>query len=85
MMLVHATFQVSAIDPKWLVELAPRYFRQADAHKLSRRKRGTCKSAPRAPGCPSPEHAHALWSGDGLHITPRPLNNEGLPLCSDLI
>lgn len=28
-----------AIDPKWLVELAPRFFKQADAHKLSRRKR----------------------------------------------
>lgn len=37
--------QVTAIDPKWLVELAPRYFRQADAHKLSRRKRGTNPSA----------------------------------------
>ena len=38
--LLRAPLQVSAIDPKWLVELAPRYFRQADAHKLSRRKRG---------------------------------------------
>lgn len=28
-----------AIDPKWLVELAPRFFKQADAYKLSRRKR----------------------------------------------
>ena len=28
-----------AIDPKWLVELAPRFFKSADAHKLSRRKR----------------------------------------------
>ena len=31
--------QVCAIDPKWLVELAPRFFKSADAHKLSRRKR----------------------------------------------
>lgn len=31
--------EVMAIDPKWLVELAPRFFKQADAHKLSRRKR----------------------------------------------
>lgn len=28
-----------AIDPKWLVELAPRFFKPADAHRLSRRKR----------------------------------------------
>ena len=27
------------IDPKWLVEMAPRFFRAADPHKLSRRKR----------------------------------------------
>ena len=27
-----------AIDPKWLVELAPRFFKGADANKLSRRK-----------------------------------------------
>jgi hypothetical protein len=32
-------FQVAEIDPKWLVELAPRFFRAADPHKLSRRKR----------------------------------------------
>ena len=32
--------QVCAIEPKWLVELAPRFFKAADAHKLSRRKRG---------------------------------------------
>lgn len=31
--------EVTAIDPKWLVELAPRFFKQADPHKLSRRKR----------------------------------------------
>ncbi len=31
--------QVCAIDPKWLVELAPRYFRSADPTKLSRRKK----------------------------------------------
>ena len=31
--------QVCAIDPKWLVELAPRFFKNADPHKLSRRKR----------------------------------------------
>lgn len=31
--------EVMAIDPKWLVELAPRFFRPADQHKLSRRKR----------------------------------------------
>ena len=28
-----------AIDPKWLVELAPRFFKQADARVLSKRKR----------------------------------------------
>lgn len=27
------------IDPKWLVEMAPRFFKAADPHKLSRRKR----------------------------------------------
>mmetsp|Transcript_12824 Transcript_12824/g.38739 ORF Transcript_12824/g.38739 Transcript_12824/m.38739 type:complete len:1220 (-) Transcript_12824:544-4203(-) len=32
--------EVSAIEPKWLVELAPRFFKAADAHKLSKRKRG---------------------------------------------
>ncbi|KAK2080151.1 hypothetical protein QBZ16_000004 [Prototheca wickerhamii] len=31
--------EVTHIDPKWLVELAPRFFKAADAHKLSRRKR----------------------------------------------
>lgn len=31
--------EVMAIDPKWLVELAPRFFRPADQYKLSRRKR----------------------------------------------
>lgn len=31
--------QVMAIDPKWLVELAPRFFRGADPTKLSRRKK----------------------------------------------
>ncbi|KAK9841672.1 hypothetical protein WJX74_009878 [Apatococcus lobatus] len=31
--------EVCAIDPKWLVELAPRFFKAADPHKLSRRKR----------------------------------------------
>eukprot|EP00891_Asterochloris_glomerata_P002796 jgi/Astpho2/2796/Aster-00965 len=31
--------EVCAIDPKWLVELAPRFFRAADTQKLSRRKR----------------------------------------------
>ena len=31
--------QVCAIDPKWLVELAPRFFKAADPHKLSRRKK----------------------------------------------
>ena len=30
---------MSAIEPKWLVELAPRFFKAADAHKLSKRKR----------------------------------------------
>jgi len=29
---------VLAIKPEWLVELAPRFFRQADSSKLSRRK-----------------------------------------------
>ena len=37
--LIHCR-QVCAIEPKWLVELAPRFFKAADAHKLSRRKRG---------------------------------------------
>ena len=31
--------EVMAIDPKWLVELAPRFFKAADLHKLSKRKR----------------------------------------------
>uniref|UniRef100_A0A7R9YV67 RNA helicase n=1 Tax=Chlamydomonas euryale TaxID=1486919 RepID=A0A7R9YV67_9CHLO len=31
--------EVMAIDPKWLVELAPRFFKPADAHRMSRRKR----------------------------------------------
>ncbi|KAL4424788.1 hypothetical protein ABPG77_000828 [Micractinium sp. CCAP 211/92] len=31
--------EVCEIDPKWLVEMAPRFFRAADPHKLSRRKR----------------------------------------------
>lgn len=30
--------EVMQIDAKWLVELAPRYFKEADATKLSRRK-----------------------------------------------
>lgn len=31
--------EVTVVDPKWLVELAPRFFKAADPHKLSRRKR----------------------------------------------
>jgi len=31
--------EVLVIDPKWLVELAPRFFKPADANKLSRRKK----------------------------------------------
>lgn len=31
--------EVMVIDPKWLVQLAPRFFRPADQYKLSRRKR----------------------------------------------
>jgi hypothetical protein len=31
--------QVMHIDPQWLVELAPRFFKPADPHRLSRRKR----------------------------------------------
>jgi ATP-dependent RNA helicase DHX8/PRP22 len=30
---------VLSIDPSWLVELAPRFFKPADPHRLSRRKR----------------------------------------------
>jgi ATP-dependent RNA helicase DHX8/PRP22 len=32
--------EVCVIDPKWLVELAPRFFRAADPNKMSKRKRG---------------------------------------------
>lgn len=31
--------EVTVIDPRWLVELAPRFFKAADPHKLSRRKK----------------------------------------------
>lgn len=31
--------EVTAIEPKWLVEVAPTFFRVADAHKISKRKR----------------------------------------------
>lgn len=31
--------EVMAIDPRWLVELAPRFFKPADVNRLSRRKR----------------------------------------------
>lgn len=31
--------QACAIEPKWLVELAPRFFSPADSNKLSRRKK----------------------------------------------
>jgi len=31
--------QACAIEPKWLVELAPRFFRSAENNKLSRRKK----------------------------------------------
>jgi len=31
--------EVTVIDPKWLVELAPRYFKVADPTKMSKRKR----------------------------------------------
>ena len=30
--------EVTAIDPKWLVEFAPTFFKQADPTKLSKRK-----------------------------------------------
>ncbi|KAJ1926647.1 DEAH-box ATP-dependent RNA helicase prp22 [Tieghemiomyces parasiticus] len=31
--------EVTAVEPKWLVEVAPRFFQVADANKISRRKR----------------------------------------------
>ncbi|KAN0061262.1 DEAH-box ATP-dependent RNA helicase prp22 [Thecaphora frezii] len=31
--------EVTAVEPKWLVEVAPRFFRPADASQISRRKR----------------------------------------------
>lgn len=31
--------EITVIDPRWLVELAPRFFKAADPHKLSRRKK----------------------------------------------
>lgn len=31
--------EVLAVDPKWLVEMAPTYFRGSDPNKLSKRKR----------------------------------------------
>jgi len=31
--------EVMAIEPKWLTELAPRFFKQSDPHKMSRQKR----------------------------------------------
>ena len=31
--------EVMAIDPKWLIELAPRFFQTADPRHLSKRKR----------------------------------------------
>ena len=31
--------EVTAVDPKWLVQMAPRFFKEADPFKLSRRKR----------------------------------------------
>ena len=34
--------EVTAIDPKWLVELAPRSFKFAEANKMSKRKRQEC-------------------------------------------
>ena len=33
------TQEVMVIDPKWLVEMAPRFFKVADSTKLSKRKR----------------------------------------------
>ena len=32
------TQEVMVIDPKWLVEMAPRFFKVADSTKLSKRK-----------------------------------------------
>ncbi|GLJ32503.1 hypothetical protein SUGI_0653990 [Cryptomeria japonica] len=34
--------ETTIVDPKWLVELAPRFFRKADSTKLSKRKRQEC-------------------------------------------
>jgi hypothetical protein len=31
--------EVTAIDPKWLTEAAPTFFRIADANKISKRKK----------------------------------------------
>jgi ATP-dependent RNA helicase DHX8/PRP22 len=31
--------EVTVIDPKWLVELAPRFFKVSDPTKMSKRKR----------------------------------------------
>ena len=31
--------EVLAIDPKWLLEVAPKYFKQVEAQAISKRKR----------------------------------------------
>ena len=31
--------EVCAIDPKWLIELAPRFFKQSDPRHMSKRKK----------------------------------------------
>lgn len=32
--------EITVVDPKWLVELAPKFFKVADPKKMSKRKRG---------------------------------------------
>jgi ATP-dependent RNA helicase DHX8/PRP22 len=32
--------EITVVDPKWLVELAPKFFKVADPKKMTKRKRG---------------------------------------------
>jgi hypothetical protein len=71
--------QCCQIDPKWLVEMAPRFFKAADPHKLSRRKRQVSRrkrSGPRphlpCPACTLNPAPPALQTLPCLHFEPCP-------------
>ncbi|CAI9101407.1 OLC1v1038722C1 [Oldenlandia corymbosa var. corymbosa] len=81
--------EVTVIDPKWLVELAPRFFKASDPTQLSKRKRQQ-RIEPLLDGLPRPADADKSkistddeGNGPEVHQDPNFLSLDGLPRPDD--